>query len=305
MDDTGHSYRLYGLRVTSDVALPELLPATGDESDTIRLRRASVPADAVAEDHRVGAFCRVSEDALLLEVPDIARFLVRDGKTVDFEMAKGASEDSVRLFLLGSCIGAILFQRGHMLLHGNAFEVGDGCVICVGPSGAGKSTLAAAMMARGHRIVADDVCPIDADGFVIPGMPRLKLWQDSARQMEIETDGLARIRPELAKFNLPLGEAFRSEPAGVKAVYVLSPWNEDHFEIEEIDGLRRFQVLRNNTYRYRYMSGMGGAPEHLKQCAALAPRVAMARIQRPRADFRIDELCDAILADLERRGLAS
>lgn len=298
-------YRLYGLVVSSDIALPELVPATDDAPAEITFRHGAVPTDGLKQARALGPFCQVSDDALWLEVPDVARFLIRNGDQVDFEMAPGSDEDSLRVFLLGSAIGALLLQRGHLLLHGNAFEVGDGCVVCVGASGAGKSTLAAAMMARGHRIVADDVCPIDRNGFVVPGMPRLKLWQDTARRLAIDTSGLKRIRPAIAKFHLPLGEAFRDAPTPVKAIYVLSPWNEGRFEVEAIEGLRRFQALKAQSYRFRYLEGMGGAARHLQQCSALSPTIRLARIRRPRADFRIDELCDYILGDLAQHGLAA
>ena len=133
------------------------------------------------------------------------RFLVRQGREIIYEPLDGSDEDSIRVFMLGSCIGALLFQRGFLVLHGNAFEVDGQGVMCVGQSGAGKSTLAAEMMRRGHRVIADDVCPVDSAGNAIPGMPRIKLWQDSADKLGVNTSELKRIRPLLEKFNCPLG----------------------------------------------------------------------------------------------------
>src|SRR5690606_8497050 len=100
------------------------------------------------------------------------------------------------------------------------------------------------------------VCPIDKEGRAVPGMSRLKLWQETARALEIETAGLRRLRPNMAKFDLPLGDAFRAQPAPIRAIYVLSPWNQDRFAIEDITGIAKFQALRANSYRFRFLKGM-------------------------------------------------
>ena len=297
-------YRLFDLRISSDIRLPELLPCPGDESGDVDIRRGPVPTDGSAVGPQIGPFSHAAEHALWLHVPSVARFLVRGGNELTYQPEEGVDEGTLRVFLLGTCIGALLLQRGQLVLHGNAFEVGDGCVICVGPSGAGKSTLAARMLQRGHRIIADDVCLIDAQGRAVPGMSRLKLWQETARGLEIETGGLRRLRPNMAKFDLPLGDAFRAEPAPIRAIYVLTPWNRDRFAIEDISGIAKFQALRANTYRFRFLKGMELGPLHLQQSMALAAQTPLAQVFRPRLGFDIDGLADTILSDLSRRGAA-
>jgi len=54
------------------------------------------------------------------------------------------------------------------VIHGAAVMAPVGAVLLVGQAGAGKSTLAAALAARGFRYLADDVCPIDARGRLVP-----------------------------------------------------------------------------------------------------------------------------------------
>lgn len=268
MNDIRESYRLFGLRISSDIQLPELVPCRADERGDVDIRRGPVPADGSSVGPKMGPFSHAAENALWLHVPGVARYLVRDGRELTYQPEEGGDEDSVRVFMLGTCIGALLMQRGQLVLHGNAFEVGDGCTICVGPSGAGKSTLAARMLQRGHRIIADDVCPIDAQGRAVPGLSRLKLWRETARGLEIETAGLRRLRPNIGKFDLPLGNAFRAEPSPIRAIYVLAPWNQDRFAIEDISGVAKFQALRANTYRFRFLKGMELGPLHMRQCTA-------------------------------------
>ena len=308
MDEPGHAYLLFGQRFRSDIALPELgpqlAPGSGrDDAAGIVIRRGPVPEDGARIGPQIGPFSHAAPDALWLRIPNVARYLVRGGDRVIYAPEPGIDEDSVRVFLLGSCIGTLLLQRGQLVLHGNAFAIGDGCALCVGPSGAGKSTLAARMMQRGHQVIADDVCPIDAAGRAVPGMARMKLWQDTADRLAIDTSSLRRIRPNLAKYDLPLGETYHSEPLPVRAIYVLSPWNREAFAVTELSGLAKFRALRDNTYRFRFLKGMALGSGHLRQCGDLAARVPVAELHRPRQGFDIDGLVDTIREDFARRNV--
>jgi len=62
--------------------------------------------------------------------------------------------------------------------------------------------------------------------------------------------------------------------------------------------------LRTNSYRFNFLQGMDLAPRHLQQCAALAAKVRVAEISRPRAGFDIEGLADLLLADVAARARA-
>lgn len=299
-----HRYRCYGLTLESTLDLPELSPAPTSDSGSadITIRRANLPeTDDLTP---IGPFSSAAPGTLTLTIPDIARFAIREGTEILFDPAPGIDEDSIRVFLLGSALGAALMQRGRLVLHGNAFSQGERCAICVGQSGAGKSTLAAALMQRGYRILADDVCPLDQEGRALSGMPRLKLWKDSAARLGIPTEGLARIRPHMDKFNLPLTDAFQPDPVPVAALYVLATTHEgEAVGIEDVSGIRKFQTLRRNSYRFHYLSGMALGPHHLRQCSDLGAKVPIRKITRQRTGFDVDGLADTILEDLEQQGI--
>ena len=301
-----YTYQFYGLTVFSDMPLPELIAGkqANSLSPDVRIYRDTVSEYGLTDGKKLGPFLQTTPDQLWLTVPDVARFLIRRGREIIYHPLSNADEDSIRVFMLGSCIGALLFQRGFLVLHGNAFEVEDGCVICVGQSGAGKSTLAAEMMRRGYRIISDDVCPLDAAGNAIPGMPRIKLWQDSADKLGIDTSGLRRIRPWLEKFNYPLHEQYCNTPLPVKSVYILNSHNENCFDIERIQGMDKFVPLKQNTYRYGYLKGMNLSQQHLRQCGQLATQIQLARIRRPRGSFQLEALADFILDDVCQQAIA-
>ena len=69
-------------------------------------------------------------------------------------------EDVIRLYILGTCMGAILMQRKILPLHGSAIEIDGKAYAIVGDSGAGKSTLASAFLKQGYQLVSDDVIAV-------------------------------------------------------------------------------------------------------------------------------------------------
>ena len=294
------TFTCYGLTIDSELALPELLPTDAllEPADAdVCISIGDVPAGGLPDGTQLGPFLWVTPDRLWLRVPEVARYLVSGGDSIVIAPEGDVDEDSLRVFLLGSALGALLFQRGHLVLHGNAIRIGDACMVCVGPSGSGKSTLAAGLMQRGHEILADDVVPVDAECRVLPGFPRLKLWEDAAGRLDIDTAGLRRIRPDLEKFNYPVHDRYAGRPLPVRWVYILDSHHLSETRFETIAGMDRFRPLRNNTYRVRFLEGMALKAEHLRLCGRLAGRVQLTRVIRPRHSFDLDALVDRILDD--------
>lgn len=294
-------YTAYNLSIDSEIDLPELLPveAGNAESADVKIHFGPLAPGGLADGQQLGPFLWAAPESLWLQVPQVARFLVSNGNDICIDPEPGIDEDSIRVFLLGSAFGALLLQRGHLVLHGNAIRVGDQCMVCVGRSGAGKSTLAAGFLQRGYEILADDVVPVDSDCRAVPGFPRIKLWQDVADRLNIDTAGLRRIRPNLEKFNYPIALAADTPPLPIRWIYILGSNNVfQEIRIEPILGLQRFQPLRNNTYRVGFLDGMGLKPEHMKLCGQLAGRIRLAHVTRPNNSFMLDQLIDRLLADI-------
>ena len=293
-------YSAYSLSIQSELALPELL--TDDKQPAgppdVNVRICAVSPNGLPDGQQLGSFLWASPDCLWFHVPQVARFLVQHGKTIHVDPEPGIDEDSVRVFLLGSALGALMFQRGHLVLHGNAIQVGRHCMVCVGQSGAGKSTLAAGFMQRGYSILSDDVVPVDIACLALPGFPRIKLWQDTADKLGIDTDGLRRIRPDTPKFNYPLGDQFSAEPLPIRWIYTLDKDALDTIRCDTISGMHRFMPLLDNTYRVSFLQGMELQAEHLALCGQLAGKIRLARVTRPASGFELNALIDYLLADM-------
>lgn len=290
------AYRAYGLVVSSTLALPELAAASPLAAPdlTIIEDRLSMEAPEGIVQLRPGVWMGPRD--LQFETPGVARYRVQNGAQITVERAAGADDESVRLFLLGTCFGAALMQRGLLVLHGNAIRIGDGCLVCVGDSGVGKSTLAAGFMRRGFELLADDVVAVDASCAVLPGIPRIKLWNASAQQLAIDTQPLARIQPGVEKFNVPIEASFAAAPCPLRWVYLLEPG--DNFRIVRLTGMAKYPVLAANTYRPFLVAGMALRADHLEQCGRVASAVSLSKVTRPREGFDLGGLIDRLLADI-------
>lgn len=294
-------YQAYGLTISSEIALPELsacVAPVGEPDVRIVHDPTVISAPIGAGWVQLSPFAWTGSAGFVLHIPDVAWFAVENGDTIRAAPIGGVDMASVRVFLLGSAIGALLFQRGLLVLHGNAVDMGDGCMLCLGLSGAGKSTLAAAFAARGHSVLADDVVAIDGEGRALPGIPRIKIWRDAAERLKVETATLDRIRPEMEKFNLPLPESLVDTPRPVQWIFLLGTHERQDFDLTHLSGIERFAPLLANTYRRRFMEGMRLNADHLAQCGRLAGKVHMARVIRPESGFDIDGLVDLLLREM-------
>ena len=283
--------RAFGLTLQTCLPLPDLLPADAGQNPDVVIVDGEVPV-ALPDAGGRGVCFDAAPSRLLLRVKRVARYLVEEGRRVTIARERTATDEEVALFLLGPVMGALLQQRGDLVLHGSAIVAADSGVAFLGVAGTGKSTLAAAFSRRGHRVLADDHCVLRASpdrGLLVhPAFPLLKLWPDSLRQLELAARLTRRLRLGVNKRALVLGAEFASDTVPLRKIYVLSPSNRDELSLTPIEGLRRFNVLRSHLYRARFLTGTN--PQHFQHLLALATQATLVLVKRPRSPFRLEEL---------------
>jgi hypothetical protein len=297
-------YRVFGLDLRSELPIPELPLAPADADPVVEIRRDNIEAADAPNGYSQ------TRDGTLLCIPDVGRFLIREGREIVVAPAEGASERNVRLFLLGSALGALLHQRGLLPLHANAIEVGGKAIAFSGHSGAGKSTIAAWFHDRGHRILTDDVCVIgfDADGGAVayPGIPRLRLWREALEASGRETGEYSRSFDALDKYDVP-SENRALAPLPLAAIYLLRQADESAGApaIEKLQGVDSVETLMSNTYRGGYLQTIGRTGEHLAACLRIARQVPVFRAARLWGFDRFDAQAELLQAHaLEQLGSA-
>lgn len=300
-------YIAYELRICSDLEIPELLPWPGGCEDETDIQ---IIAGAIDEEQQsltqVGPFLFADENTILLSVPNIARYLVQSGNTIIYQKSDDSNDDDLRAFLLGSCIGAILIQRDFLVLHGCTIEIDGGCIVCVGVSTAGKSTLAATFMQNGFSIISDDVCAIDSNGMAVPGIPRIKINQDIAEQLNINTNSLQTIRAGCDnKYSLPLAKQFSVTRLPVLAIYELSQDQEDLTIKRDLNRFKSTTILNQNIYRPRYVNAMKKNAANFQRCCELTEHIGVSQIIRPVQKTTINQIRQLIIDDVERLKLTT
>lgn len=298
-----HHYIAFGLTIQSPIFFPELSPAPSstEKPDVIIQYSKNLDCGLNAPVSSY-PFWQAKENAFWLKVKGVAHFLVTEGQCITIDPEEKADLASIRLFVLGSCMGALLMQRNFFVLHGNAIRVGESCISIVGDSGAGKSTLCGAFFKQGYPILADDVCAIDARLKVYPSFPQIKLWKDSADHLSINTEKLRRIRPHLDKFAVPLEAQYHTEALPIRAVYFL---NASHtpYEKKEVLGVKKLEILHKNTYRKHYLKGLNKQIHHHHQSTEIAKKISVVSLSRPKNTIDVESLVQLIEDDLRTKGL--
>lgn len=284
-----YGYRLFGLDLRSEIDLAGVAPSADAPVPDVEIAFGPVAADEPRPGYSLTA------EGTLLSVTKVGRFLIRDGRQIIIDPAPAASERNLRLFLLGSAIGALLHQRGLLPLHANAIDLGGRAVAFSGHSGAGKSTIAAWFHDRGHRILADDVCVIGFDEagrpIAYPGIPRLRLWREALEASGRDAGAYDRSFDDMDKYDVPTATDASPEPLPLAAIYLLRRAGEEGGDaaIDRLTGVDAVDTLVSNTYRGAYLSTIGRTGEHLAACLRVARAVPIFRAQRLWGFDRFDD----------------
>ena len=243
---------------------------------------------------------------LLIVVDEVGRYFVRNGSEVVVSPQPNAAKRDMRLFLLGSAMGALLHQRGLLPLHANSVEIGGKAFAFMGPSGSGKSTLAAWFHDRGHRVVSDDVSVVDFSEddmpLVQPGFPRLRLWRDvlDATGRNVDSYQLSfRVQANRDKYDVPVDLRSRSlEAVPLAAIYQLGSSAE--LDISPLTGVAAAGAIFANTYRGSYIPLTADPLTHWTTCLRLVKRTPVYSANRLWDLEQMDSQCRGLLLHAER-----
>jgi hypothetical protein len=294
------AYGAYGLRIESDVPIPELPPATV-ETRPAAFRLAARPLEEPERWREHASLpggepwlsCGVAGKRVLLRFHGRADFFVAPG-TLDIEgrPAPGAPLESVRHLLLDHVLPRALAAAGTPTLHASAVATPKGAIVFAGESGSGKSTLAASFCASGARLLSDDCAVLGKGGEVIPGYPVHRLWPSALAALAAGAPGDATAKRRVA----PASATWDPAPAPLAAIFFLAPhdpalpWLTREKKSEAIIALVR-QSFRLDP------SDLKRASDEFRIFGELAEKSPVWRLAHPR---RIEEL-DEVRVEIMRR----
>ena len=301
-----YHYTAYGLAIASELPLPELIQApaaaaggqTNGADIVIRLGVQEKRPEAGAVS---GRCYHTSPQETLIYWDDGGLCAMRGGREIIFEPREDADERAVRLYLLGTAMAVLLQQRGLLVLHASAVVVGSAAAAFMGDCGMGKSTTAAALTARGHALLADDVIAADSSPGrgtrVWPAFPQMKLCFDAAQVFCDDAAALPLVHPKEEKRVRRMEGAFAAGPdVPLGRVYILG--DADQRRIVRLPVRQAFMELVRYSFVGRILRSIGAAPQHMDQCTHLVGAVPVCRLERPRDLGALDELAKLVEADM-------
>jgi hypothetical protein len=237
-----------------------------------------------------------------LAIPEAGTYRISRGREIIITPAPDAGAQELRLFLLGSAWGALCYQRGILALHMSVVQMDEHAVAFCGASGAGKSSIAAKLVARGYRLMGDDLCCFDFDTGVprvYPSAPRLKLWRDALTHLDRQDDDLARDHFRLDKFHVTDLPGFQGHgtPVPLQVIYLLEWGDLGLTRVTGLNALRR--LIASATYRAEWIASMGRTATYWGQCAQLARGTSIWELKRPRDWAMMDAAIKLLMEHLQ------
>jgi len=290
-----YTYNAYGVNFKSDIQLPELGTGDGHCEVEIKVDERGWSDQEILEK---SSWVHVGRDAAKLFVRDVGWFTLCEGREVIIKPFPESRISLLRLYLLGSVMAILLYQRGRLVLHASSVLVNGKAIAFLAESGWGKSSLAAALGQRGHVVLSDDLTPVELCGgtaCIYPGPAHLKINPEVASLIGVDWDKLVLLDPAERKRYLPSQINIPSRPLPLSGIYVLMA--NSHHEILPL----RLQEAVIELIRHTYPTRLGhkGDAIQLLQCGKLVKDVKIVKLER---FFSLTSLSD--LATLVENDLA-
>jgi len=280
---TETTYDLHGLRVRSELPLPERVAAGGEHDVSVRWGdEVAIPADPppgrllALQDPDVGG-CTIVETPAghIIRFSQECDFRVSvDRRSILIDVAPGAERGFVPILLTGNVLASVLTLQGECVLHASGVRANGRTLAILGASGVGKSTLAALFCAAGAKLVSDDLLRIASNGGpprCYTGTAQIRLRPGAVELadvfcfagQELTADGRLAVTPEQT-------EAPSSE---LDAVLIPSP--SRRARSLRVRRLTQKEALVSLVSYPRVLGWQESAPvrRHFQVCAEIAERV--------------------------------
>jgi hypothetical protein len=104
----------------------------------------------------------------------------------------------------------------------------------------------------------------------------------------------------MKKFQLPINENYYNEPLPLKNIIIINTKNSPGFEFEELTGIKKFNAVKSNTFRYRFIKGLDKQQDHFQILNKLLPKIRVYKVERPQSPLLLKEFGDFLLKKLNQ-----
>jgi hypothetical protein len=292
-----YTYEAFGLTISSEIECKELLLGKGN-SDVVITLEPSPNRYKVELKHKRHVI--EPNGDFYFHVPNVASFFVSKGNSVLVSPAPNASKEELKMYLLGTIMAIILFQRKLIPFHCGCIKTPKGAVLIAADSGVGKSSLIASFYKKGYKILSDDLCAINISDnntpLIIGSYPRLKLNSDVAGFLFPEKTKHLNLDELFHKYIFNIKDQFWGEQIKIYKIYELHLNDEFTIRSNSLNNKETIEMLYRNIFRYRFSNSFGSTAELFRNISSLA-NIQSVGIYRPNGNLKIDELAEFIEKD--------
>lgn len=227
----------------------------------------------------------------VLHFPDLVDFYL-ERERVRYDLLDPARREWVQIYFLGAVMAFWLERRGVPVLHASAVQIPRGVLGFASISTGGKSTLAAAAVAAGHALVADDLLALEERAgrvWARPSFPAMRLWAAEAARYIPHWQELPRVEHKAEKRWAAIGPggwgAFCAETQPLACLYFPQrrAAADPNVEIEITTLTRRDGLIElvRHSFAAWLTEASGMAPQRLPRLARLAQGVPLRRLVYP------------------------
>jgi hypothetical protein len=249
-----NQYNAYGLNIVSDVRLPFLESHVNwhgnrrAPSADVTIHFNADSAGNMNPPNGKNALWKISREHAEMTVKDMGTFHVSRGKNITIHPVSCCNKDVLEQIIVNSLLAVALYQRKILVLHASAIQIGSKTVAFLGSNGAGKSLIAASLIARGHKMVSDDVAALSlrsSQTYIQPGFPIIKMRPQEYKMLGF--NGLKNncLPVNKQKVGYIFGGLFFSEPSRLECVFVLDVGNDR--KIRQLSPKESFMQLICNS----------------------------------------------------------
>lgn len=296
------NYNAFGLFLKSEILFPELVELNESRSSFDVIVEFEDLSELFDDLNKGNRFFIVEDKIIMFKLPEIAIFCILGHSKIMITPLENYDEDIVRIWILGTCMGAILMRNMIFPLHGSAVAIQGKAYAFIGESGAGKSTIASTFLKNGFHFLTDDIIAIsfkeDNTPVVIPSYPQQKLWEESLNYLGMERKNYRSIFGRENKFCIPV-DNYISKPLPLHGIFELEKYEKSEPQLTEVMNLEKFKTLFTHTYRNFLIERLNLIDWHFQMSAKILNKVNLYKFERPVSGFSGNKMLDTFLNSIE------
>ena len=246
-------YRIYGLRVQSQIPFSEAGPETAGEAE-VKIVFGRMPDFLLEAGQKGYGTWTNGFVSAWFRIRDGTQVYVEGGSRITVELSEEPQLLVITSLLLSAGMALVCLQRGEPFFHGSALYTG-------------KSTVAMELLQRKLGFLADDtvrVHPGTMGMLAEPSYPQQKLCRDMALKCGKPLEELIYIDEERDKYAWRRQDCYRKEAALLGKIFLLRKdavqnTGEEAVSIQKLTGQKALETLSSQLYladTYRYSTGI-------------------------------------------------